>query len=82
MASPRYSVLFFLLSIIVSLARSEDAQALLELKALVDPSNSLQWQGIDMGKRQGIKECQQGRVTKKKCQPSNISSTTATTPWL
>ncbi|CAK9165339.1 unnamed protein product, partial [Ilex paraguariensis] len=82
MASPRYSVPFFLLSIIVSLARSEDAQALLELKASLDPSNSLQWQGIDVCKWRGIKECQQGRVTEKKCQSDDISSVTATAPWL
>ncbi|XP_057481647.1 inactive leucine-rich repeat receptor-like serine/threonine-protein kinase At1g60630 isoform X1 [Actinidia eriantha] len=55
--------LFTTLSLCV-LVRSGDFEALMALKLSIDSSNSLQWQGRDACKWQGIKECMHGRVTK------------------
>lgn len=48
-----------------SMAEINDAEALLELKASIDPSNRLPWRrGPDPCTWVGVKECMRGRVTK------------------
>ncbi|KAK4423309.1 Inactive leucine-rich repeat receptor-like serine/threonine-protein kinase [Sesamum alatum] len=72
------SSLFLVLSEIPQ-ARSGDSEALLGLKASVDPkgSSSLQWGGggSDFCRWQGVKECLNGRVTKLVVERFNLSGT-------
>ncbi|KAL0372825.1 UNVERIFIED_CONTAM: Inactive leucine-rich repeat receptor-like serine/threonine-protein kinase [Sesamum calycinum] len=76
------SFLFFLLSSVFLLlsglpqARSQDSEALLALKASIDPKGSLQWGGgSDFCQWQGVKECLNGRVTKLVVERFNLSGT-------
>ncbi|KAL0446652.1 UNVERIFIED_CONTAM: Inactive leucine-rich repeat receptor-like serine/threonine-protein kinase [Sesamum latifolium] len=76
------SFLFFLLSSLFLLlsgfpqARSEDSEALLALKASIDPKGSLQWGGgSDFCQWQVVKECLNGRVTKLVVERFNLSGT-------
>ncbi|XAR53196.1 Non-specific serine/threonine protein kinase [Bertholletia excelsa] len=67
MAPPRAPLSLFLLYMccsVLPLARSGDSEALLTLKSLIDRSSILQWQGSDICRWQGVKECKNGRVTK------------------
>ncbi|KAL0409093.1 UNVERIFIED_CONTAM: Inactive leucine-rich repeat receptor-like serine/threonine-protein kinase [Sesamum radiatum] len=57
-------------------ARSQDSEALLALKASIDPKGSLQWGGgSDFCQWQGVKECLNGRVTKLVVERFNLSGT-------
>lgn len=56
--------------------RSDDAEALLNLKSSIDPLNSLQWpQGSQFCDWPGIKECMRGRVTKLVLEYLNLTGT-------
>ncbi|ESQ35763.1 hypothetical protein EUTSA_v10007013mg [Eutrema salsugineum] len=55
------STVFFCL---VSPARSGDVEALLRLKSLIDPSDSISWRGTDLCSWEGVRECMNGRVSK------------------
>ncbi|XP_031265206.1 inactive leucine-rich repeat receptor-like serine/threonine-protein kinase At1g60630 isoform X1 [Pistacia vera] len=74
----RYSysliLLFFVISLL-PLVRSGDVKALLSLKSSIDPLNTLPWQGSDVCKWKGIKECMNGRVTKLVLEYLNLSGT-------
>ncbi|KAL0296506.1 UNVERIFIED_CONTAM: Inactive leucine-rich repeat receptor-like serine/threonine-protein kinase [Sesamum radiatum] len=57
-------------------ARSQDSEALLALKASIDPKGSLQWGGgSDFCQWQCVKECLNGRVTKLVVERFNLSGT-------
>uniref|UniRef100_A0A5B7C9H7 Protein kinase domain-containing protein n=1 Tax=Davidia involucrata TaxID=16924 RepID=A0A5B7C9H7_DAVIN len=73
----RYSSFYFIFCVLyaIPLVRSSDAEALLALKSFVDPLNSLQWQGGDACKWDGVKECMNGRVTKLVLERLNLSGT-------
>ncbi|MCD7457351.1 hypothetical protein HAX54_034901 [Datura stramonium] len=72
-----HNLLFFIFSIfsiVFPLVRSGDAEALLALKATVDPSNLLDWKkGTDLCQWRGVKECMKGRVTKLVVENLNLS---------
>lgn len=72
-----HNLLFFIFSIfsiVFPLVRSGDAEALLALKATIDPSNLLDWKkGTDLCQWQGVKECMKGRVTKLVVENLNLS---------
>ncbi|KAA8532314.1 hypothetical protein F0562_032347 [Nyssa sinensis] len=70
-----FTCLMFSLFSVIPLVRSTDAEALLTLKSSIDLSNSLQWQGSDACKWEGIKECMKGRVTKLVLEHLNLSGT-------
>ncbi|XP_076892657.1 inactive leucine-rich repeat receptor-like serine/threonine-protein kinase At1g60630 [Bidens hawaiensis] len=53
----------------------KDKEALLGLKASLDPSNSLHWSGNDICKWDGVKECLRGRVSKLVLENLNLSGT-------
>lgn len=83
---PRYllapNLLFFfsLFSITFLKAGSSDAEALLALKASIDPLNILQWKnqasfGGNVCSWEGVKECRDGRVTKLVVERKNLSGT-------
>lgn len=74
------SFLFFLFlsSLLTALpqVRSGDAEALLALRASIDPLGSLQWLGgSDVCQWRGVKECLNGRVTKLVVEGFNLSGT-------
>ncbi|XP_059308924.1 inactive leucine-rich repeat receptor-like serine/threonine-protein kinase At1g60630 [Lycium ferocissimum] len=57
--------IFSIFSIIFPLIKSSDVEALLALKATIDPSNFLDWKKeIDLCNWQGVKQCKKTRVTK------------------
>ncbi|KAL8254224.1 hypothetical protein R6Q59_032445 [Mikania micrantha] len=52
-----------------------DKEALLGLKSSIDRSNSLQWNGNDFCKWDGVKECLNGRVSKLVLENLNLRGT-------
>lgn len=56
-------------------ALSGDREALLGLKSSIDPSNSLQWNGTDFCKWEGVRECLRGRVSKLVLENLNLRGT-------
>ncbi|KMT02205.1 hypothetical protein BVRB_9g206650 isoform B [Beta vulgaris subsp. vulgaris] len=62
------ALIFLLLCMMLSSSmgqNNDDAKALLDLKASVDPQNNLPWkQGSDPCTWEGVKECMRGRVSK------------------
>ncbi|CAH1414792.1 unnamed protein product [Lactuca virosa] len=54
---------------------SDDREALLALKSSIDPSNSLQWNGTDFCKWEGVRECLRGRVSKLVLENVNLRGT-------
>ncbi|KAJ8564838.1 hypothetical protein K7X08_001298 [Anisodus acutangulus] len=75
--NPFLFFVFSIFSIIFSLVRSGDVEALLELKATIDPSNVLNWKiTTDICTWQGVKECNmKGRVTKLVVENLNLNGT-------
>ncbi|KAK6146630.1 hypothetical protein DH2020_020499 [Rehmannia glutinosa] len=79
----RYNSLFFLFSSLLLLftafpqVKSGDAEALLALRASIDPLGVLQWGlgGINVCQWQGVKECLNGRVIKLVVEKFNLSGT-------
>ncbi|XP_022985305.1 inactive leucine-rich repeat receptor-like serine/threonine-protein kinase At1g60630 isoform X1 [Cucurbita maxima] len=70
----RYSPFFLVLLVcVLPLVRAGDAEALLALKASLDPGNSLPWRGSSICSWQGVKECTNGRVTKLVLEHLNLS---------
>ncbi|CAN4090426.1 unnamed protein product [Withania somnifera] len=68
--------IFTLFSVVFPVVKSSDTEALLALKATVDPSNFLDWKkGTDLCQWQGVKECMKGRVTKLVVENLNLSGT-------
>lgn len=68
--------IFTIFSIVFPLVKSSDTEALLALKATIDPSNLLDWKkGTDLCQWQGVKECMKGRVTKLVVENLNLSGT-------
>ncbi|XP_057774008.1 inactive leucine-rich repeat receptor-like serine/threonine-protein kinase At1g60630 [Salvia miltiorrhiza] len=66
--------LFLLVLAAFPQVRSGDAEALLSLKASIDPLGVLQWQqGIDVCKWEGVKQCLNGRVMKLVVEGFNLS---------
>lgn len=58
------------------LVRSDDGEALLALRASIDPLSMLRWGGGgDFCKWEGVKECMNGRVTKLVVERFNLSGT-------
>lgn len=70
---------FFLLLLLMTafpLGRSGDLEALLSLKASIDPMGVLQWRGTsDICQWEGVKECLNGRVSKLVVEKSNLTGT-------
>lgn len=65
---------FLLLLAAFPVAKSGDAEALLSLKASIDPLNVLQWRReIDVCKWNGVKQCLNGRVMKLVVENLNLS---------
>ncbi|KAM3339040.1 inactive leucine-rich repeat receptor-like serine/threonine-protein kinase [Capsicum galapagoense] len=68
--------IFTIFSIVSPLVKSGDTEALLALKATIDPSNILDWKKeTDLCQWQGVKECMKGRVTKLVIENLNLSGT-------
>ncbi|XP_071693683.1 inactive leucine-rich repeat receptor-like serine/threonine-protein kinase At1g60630 [Rutidosis leptorrhynchoides] len=55
---------FYFVTIFFQCVISGDKEALLGLKSDIDPTNSLNWNGNDFCKWDGVKECLNGRVSK------------------
>ncbi|OIT32386.1 PREDICTED: inactive leucine-rich repeat receptor-like serine/threonine-protein kinase At1g60630 [Nicotiana attenuata] len=72
-----FFLIFSIFSIFFPLVKSGDAEALLALKATIDPKNILDWKkGTDLCQWQGVKECMNGkRVTKLVVENLNLSGT-------
>ncbi|KAI3728480.1 hypothetical protein L6452_17117 [Arctium lappa] len=70
-------VVFFLCLVFLFLecAFGGDKEALLGLKSSIDPSNSLQWNGTDFCKWEGVRECLRGRVSKLVLENLNLRGT-------
>ncbi|KNA06996.1 hypothetical protein SOVF_175960 [Spinacia oleracea] len=59
-----------------SMAQNNDAKALLDLKAEIDPLDNLQWkQGSDPCTWEGVRECKRGRVSKLVVENTALSGT-------
>lgn len=59
-----------------SMAQNNDAKALLDLKAEIDPQERLHWkQGSDPCTWEGVRECMRGRVSKLVVESSALSGT-------
>nr|XP_043606753.1 inactive leucine-rich repeat receptor-like serine/threonine-protein kinase At1g60630 [Erigeron canadensis] len=52
-----------------------DKESLLRLKSSIDPTNSLKWNGSDVCKWDGVKECLNGRVSKLVLENKNLQGT-------
>ncbi|KVH95714.1 inactive leucine-rich repeat receptor-like serine/threonine-protein kinase At1g60630 [Cynara cardunculus var. scolymus] len=70
-------VVFFLclVSLCCECAFGGDREALLGLKSSIDPSNSLQWNGTDFCRWEGVRECLRGRVSKLVLENLNLKGT-------
>ncbi|KAI7724711.1 hypothetical protein M8C21_004588 [Ambrosia artemisiifolia] len=72
------SVHYLFLTILISWFQctlTSDKEALLSLKSSIDPSNTLQWNGPDYCKWEGVKQCLNGRVSKLVLENLNLSGT-------
>ncbi|GFP93994.1 inactive leucine-rich repeat receptor-like serine/threonine-protein kinase at1g60630 [Phtheirospermum japonicum] len=68
--------LLLLIAALPQLVKSGDAEALLSLRASIDPLGALQWgenRGINVCQWQGVKECLNGRVIKLVVENFNLS---------
>ncbi|PHT54061.1 Inactive leucine-rich repeat receptor-like serine/threonine-protein kinase [Capsicum baccatum] len=74
--NPFLFFIFTIFSIVSPLVKSGDTEALLALKATIDPSNILDWKKeTDLCQWQGVKECMKGRVRKLVIENLNLSGT-------
>ncbi|KAF3622211.1 Inactive leucine-rich repeat receptor-like serine/threonine-protein kinase [Capsicum annuum] len=74
--NPFLFFIFTIFSIVSPLVKSGDTEALLALKATIDPSDILDWKKeTDLCQWQGVKECMKGRVTKLVIENLNLSGT-------
>lgn len=73
----RNGTVFFLclVSLCFECAFGGDKEALMGLKSSIDPSNSLQWNGSDFCRWEGVRECLRGRVSKLVLENLNLRGT-------